>query len=91
MKEKLASRLCLDGRLEEAFLLYAVLKTHFKYDLELEHVNHDRNEILRKVIDIFKERFEAKWSSEYASFVMNRYVPTPYLVNLYGSVYSTYR
>jgi hypothetical protein len=36
MKSKLAGRLCLDRRrLEEAFLLYAILKTHFKYDLGL--------------------------------------------------------
>ena len=86
MKEKLASRLYLDRRrLEETFLLYAVLKTHFKYNLELEHVNHDRNELLRKVIDIFKERFKAEWSSQYALFVINRYLPSPYLVNLWFS------
>ena len=66
-KAKLASRLCLDRRrLEEAFLLYAVLKIHFKYDLRLQHVNHDCNDLLQNVIDTFKERFEAKWSGKSA-------------------------
>jgi hypothetical protein len=63
MKSKLQSRMCLDRRrLEEAFLLYAVLKTHFKYDLDLHHVSHDRNELMRSVVDKFKEKFEATWS-----------------------------
>ena len=95
MKDKLASRLCLDRRrLEEAFLLYAVLKTHFKYDLQLQHVNHDRNDLLRSVVDIFKERFEEQWSSKYASLVIKRYtcgrIYQRYTWSIYGLAHTTY-
>ena len=40
LADKLARRQCLDKRrLEEAFLLFAVLKIHFMYDLALDHID----------------------------------------------------
>ena len=44
-------------RLEEAFLLYALLKVHFEYDLKIDHVDYDRNVLVEKVIEPFRERF----------------------------------
>ncbi|CAB3984460.1 Hypothetical predicted protein [Paramuricea clavata] len=63
MKEKLQRRKSLDRRrLEEAFLLYAVLKVHFAYDLNVDHIDHDRNVLVQKVTETFRERFLEKWS-----------------------------
>ena len=62
-KEKLLRRRCLDRRrLEEAFLLYAVLKMHFEYDLCMTHVDFDRNLLVEGVVEVFRERFIAKWT-----------------------------
>jgi hypothetical protein len=52
-------------RLEEAFLLYAVLKVHFEYDLKIDHVDYDRNVLVEKVIEPFRERFLEKWSGKF--------------------------
>lgn len=63
--EKLKRRQCLDRRrLEEAFLLYAVLKMHFVYNLELDDVDYDRNLLVEKVVDKLLEKFLEKWSGK---------------------------
>ena len=65
MKEKLQRRKSLDRRrLEEAFLLYAVLKVHFAYDLNVDHIDYDRNVLVQKVTETFRERFLEKWSGK---------------------------
>ena len=49
-RDMLVGQLCLDRRcLEEAFLLYAVLKVHFEYDMGIEHVDFDRNFLVEGV------------------------------------------
>lgn len=64
-KEKLNKRKCLDRRrLEEALLLYAVLKVHFQYDLMIDHVDYDRNILVEKVIETFREKFVERWSGK---------------------------
>lgn len=50
--------------MEEAFLLYAVLKTHFTYNLEVDHIEYDRNLLVEKVVDTFLEKFLEKWSGK---------------------------
>ena len=63
MAEKLVRRQCLDRRrLEEAFLLFAVLKVHLSYDLELDHFDFDKNVLVEKVIEVFLHKFLDKWS-----------------------------
>jgi hypothetical protein len=65
LADKLARRQCLDRRrLEEAFLLFAVLKIHFMYDLRLDHIEYDRNVLVERVVDIFLEKFVEKWSGK---------------------------
>ena len=51
--------------MEEAFLLYAVLKTHFTYNLEVDHIEYDRNLLVEKVVDTFLEKFLEKWSGKF--------------------------
>ena len=64
--EKLIRRQRLDRRrLEEAFLLYAVLKTHFTYNLEVDHIEYDRNLLVERVVDTFLEKFLEKWSGKF--------------------------
>lgn len=66
MAEKLKRRQCLDRRrLEEAFLLFAVIKIHFSYDLEMDHFEFDRNVLVEKVAEIFLDKFLDKWSGMY--------------------------
>lgn len=61
--EKLQRRRSLDRRrLEEAFLLYAVLKIHNEVDLSIGHVDFNRNKLVEGVVDIFREKFLGKWS-----------------------------
>ena len=65
-KEKLDKQKSLDRRrLEEAFLLYAVLKVHFQYNLMIDHVDFDRKILVEKVIETFWEKFLEKWSGKY--------------------------
>ena len=67
VSEKLKRRQCLDRRrLEEAFLLYAVLKMHFVYDLELNDVEYDKNLLVEKVVDKLLEKFLEKWSGKFS-------------------------
>lgn len=62
----LVGRLCLDRRrLEEAFLLYAVLKVHFEYDMGIEHVDFDRNLLMEGVVEVFREKFIVTWTGKY--------------------------
>ena len=74
MAEKLVRWQCLDRRrLEEAFLLFAVLKIHFSYDLELDHFDFDRNMIVEKVVEVFLEKFLEKWSGTCIVLFLNKY------------------
>ena len=67
-------RQCLDRRrLEEAFLLFAVLKIHFSYDLELDHFDFDRNVLVEKVVEVFLEKFLEKWSGRCIVLFLNKY------------------
>ena len=67
-------RQCLDRRcLEEAFLLFAVLKIHFSYDLELDHFDFDRNVLVEKVVEVFLEKFLEKWSGMCIVLFLNKY------------------
>ncbi len=64
-KDKLLKRQCLDRRrLEEAFLLFAVLKINFEYDLGIRDIGYDRNTLVEGIIEIFREKFLKRWSGE---------------------------
>ena len=67
--EKLHLHESLDRRrLEEAFLLYAVLKMHFLYNLEIDHVDYDRNTLVEKVTETFRQKFLESWSGKLIKF-----------------------
>lgn len=71
LKEKLARRRFLDRRrLEESFLLYAVLRVHFLYDLGLDHVDYDKNLLLEKVVNVYLGKFQDKWGSKFVSVII---------------------
>ncbi len=38
---------------------------HFEYDLMIDHINYDRNVLVEKVIETFRERFLEKWSGKF--------------------------
>ncbi len=64
-KDKLLKRQCLDRRrLEEAFLLFAVLKINFEYDLGIRDIGYDRNTLVEGIIEIFREKFLKQWIGE---------------------------
>ena len=64
-EEKLRRRKSLDRRrLEEAFLLYAVVKIHHQYDLAIDHIDFDRNILVESVVETFREKFLEKWSGK---------------------------
>ncbi len=63
MSQLLQSRKRLDRRrLEDAFILFAVLEMHFKCDLELKTIEYDRNKIVQDICDTFRKKFISRWT-----------------------------
>jgi len=55
----------LDRRqLEEAFLLYACLEIIKKYNLQLDNISRNRNNLAEMVAGKFHDAFVKKWSGE---------------------------
>ena len=74
MAEKLVRRQCLDRRrLEQAFLLFAVLKIYFSYDLKLDYFDFDQNVLVEKVVEVFLEKFLEEWSGMCTVLFLNKY------------------
>ena len=61
-------------RFEEAFLLYAVLRTVSEYAIELLEYPQDRNVLLAMITNEFHEKFVQRWRSKsYPIFNLNVY------------------
>lgn len=74
--ELLQKRQYLDRRrLEEAFLLYAVLDASKKHDLTLDSFSCNRNELVENIASKYHDAFIKKWGgrSYYFQQTSNKY------------------
>ena len=84
-------------RLEEGFLLYAVLRVVQKFRLELKDFPCNRNDLAKSVTEMFYEAFLKKWGGEcvnvmhYADTYIHTYIHTSYILNIDHSLWGLFR
>ena len=62
----LQQRTCMDRRrLEEAFLLFAAIEGIGKYDLPINNIPYDRNELAESVTKYYHDAFVKKWGGKF--------------------------